>query len=959
MAFNIGLTITAKNTSGRALKNVQRDLDKTKKKAQSTTKALKGLRLALGLIAVGVLVQFSKSLVDVTGKLQLMLIRLANVEGGAVQAKQTFDKLFKTFGASPFTIDAVTDSFVRLRAAGIESKLAFDAVAAGADAIAAFGGTSEELKRFSIGLQQVAGKGVLSMEELRQQIGEALPVAMRVFATETGRSISEVISEVEKGNISANEFIVNLTRGLEKSFGGFAAKLGDTILGSIQGAKSKIQKAIADVFLGDTDVAIRLTAIIQNVGTAVEEFIRTITVNDVKEFFQTLKNGIDIVIGVGKALLAIGKIIIKIFNFISDVVNGESLGTIGALGVIGFMLFGPLGAVAGIVAGLATVGAGVDDVVAKMNQPGDPGSDNLFNRLLNFSGVGFFKGEGGPQEQFDAATEAFKKFQAEIKASADKASGGAGGATFADSLFGTDEQFARIKKNLDDVKNPTKGLAAAVQGLGKTSLAAEKQLEGLSERATASLQGAATFPFVKTAETSFNRLRKIMEGFKGDRTEFAKLGALGAARTKVQTDQFEALGRELAQVDALAKKTQATIARTRAIGFVDELEKANVAAAGVLSKFNLLSQPMTKAQEVAFKITEDFRKSEANLKKQLKTQLALSEVGGFQTAKVKELQAALERLPALRQRALDIAKQQAAIDEKILATNSKLITLQTSQQISDLKKSTRGAFGILTSTESGDEAQSRRAELEIQIEETNRRILELKRQLADDSLGQAQIDNLNVQIEQAKRLGDAQVDALNKTTAAGIAANQMWSSVRDTLTTVAEDGIKGVINGTKSFKDIQTDAMAAITDAAIKYLVELIKIKFQTIAINALGGGAGGGGGGGGGFGGILSLIGGLFAKGGAFGGSVKPFANGDIIRGPTMFGVAGEAGDEAIMPLTRVGGKLGVATTGGGGGDSFAITIQAIDQQSGAEFLRKNSGQIINQMRAANGLNRGVERVR
>jgi phage-related minor tail protein len=76
------------------------------------------------------------------------------------------------------------------------------------------------------------------------------------------------------------------------------------------------------------------------------------------------------------------------------------------------------------------------------------------------------------------------------------------------------------------------------------------------------------------------------------------------------------------------------------------------------------------------------------------------------------------------------------------------------------------------------------------------------------------------------------------------------------------------------------------------------------------------------------------------------------------MFGVAGEAGDEAIMPLTRVGGKLGVATSGGGG-DSFAITIQAIDQQSGAEFLRKNSGQIVNQLRAANNLNRGEGRIR
>jgi phage-related minor tail protein len=135
----------------------------------------------------------------------------------------------------------------------------------------------------------------------------------------------------------------------------------------------------------------------------------------------------------------------------------------------------------------------------------------------------------------------------------------------------------------------------------------------------------------------------------------------------------------------------------------------------------------------------------------------------------------------------------------------------------------------------------------------------------------------------------------------------------------------------------------------------LIRIKFETIAINAIGGGAGGGAGGAGGF---ASLFAGLFEKGGAFKGNVKPFANGDIVRGPTMFGLAGEAGDEAIMPLTRVGGKLGVQASGGGG-DSFSISINAIDTQSGADFLRKNSDQIINQMRSANGLNRGIQRQR
>lgn len=67
-------------------------------------------------------------------------------------------------------------------------------------------------------------------------------------------------------------------------------------------------------------------------------------------------------------------------------------------------------------------------------------------------------------------------------------------------------------------------------------------------------------------------------------------------------------------------------------------------------------------------------------------------------------------------------------------------------------------------------------------------------------------------------------------------------------------------------------------------------------------------------------------ANGNAFsGGKVMAFANGGIVSSATAFpmrgglGLMGEAGPEAIMPLTRgANGKLGVQAQGGGGGGSF-----------------------------------------
>ena len=73
---------------------------------------------------------------------------------------------------------------------------------------------------------------------------------------------------------------------------------------------------------------------------------------------------------------------------------------------------------------------------------------------------------------------------------------------------------------------------------------------------------------------------------------------------------------------------------------------------------------------------------------------------------------------------------------------------------------------------------------------------------------------------------------------------------------------------------------------------------------------------------GVAGIMGGgmPFANGGAFSqGKVMPFAKGGIIGGPTTFpmrggrGLMGEAGPEAIMPLTRgPDGRLGVQSAGG-----------------------------------------------
>lgn len=98
----------------------------------------------------------------------------------------------------------------------------------------------------------------------------------------------------------------------------------------------------------------------------------------------------------------------------------------------------------------------------------------------------------------------------------------------------------------------------------------------------------------------------------------------------------------------------------------------------------------------------------------------------------------------------------------------------------------------------------------------------------------------------------------------------------------------------------------------------------------------------------IFGLFG--FADGGVIsGGNIVPFARGGIVDRPTIFpmahgmGLMGEAGPEAVMPLTRTtGGELGVQAEGGGE-THITMNINAVDSRSFVEMMRTNRASVEN----------------
>lgn len=187
-------------------------------------------------------------------------IQLTNLTGSSQDAGDAMDFLIGLSQKAPVSIDKLQNAFVKLTATGIENTER--ALTAVTDAVAAFGGSDQELQRATVAISQMAGKGVISMEELRQQLGEAIPTAIQIMARELDLTTAELFKKVELGALDATTGINALIDGFEKDFSGSAEKMMDT-----WGGATKQMSTAWDLFLRALGEAGVLDAAIATVKT--------------------------------------------------------------------------------------------------------------------------------------------------------------------------------------------------------------------------------------------------------------------------------------------------------------------------------------------------------------------------------------------------------------------------------------------------------------------------------------------------------------------------------------------------------------------------------------------------------------------------------------------------------------------------------------------------------------------
>lgn len=185
--------------------------------------------------------------VERTSVLLQGLSKSVDTQGKIRDAAKDMNFLYETAKQSPFALKELSNSFVKMKVVGmvdVESKLK-----AITNAIANFGGNDESLHRTTVALQQMASKGVISMEELRQQLGESVPSAMQNMADGMGMTMGSMVKAISEGKVRAIPAIDGMMKEMEFAMSGSSARMMNTwngLMSQLETNWTLLQKKVGD-----------------------------------------------------------------------------------------------------------------------------------------------------------------------------------------------------------------------------------------------------------------------------------------------------------------------------------------------------------------------------------------------------------------------------------------------------------------------------------------------------------------------------------------------------------------------------------------------------------------------------------------------------------------------------------------------------------------------------------------
>lgn len=271
-----------------------------------------------------------RQIVETTADFETVNAQLTYATGSAEKAGEEFEFVKKTVKELGLDLLSSARGFTKLAAAtkgtALEGQATRDVFLGVAQAAAAMGLSADETNGVFLALSQIAGKGKVSMEELRGQLGERLPPAMKIAADSMGVTVSELNKLVEAG-LDSNEFLAAFGPALQKSFSKDASTNIDTLRGKMNLLRTEFKLFLND--LGTSGIGQGAASIFNDLTGAINKIrdslkgIDSSAVDAVKSSFSQLYEAVNTTFGtLFSAISGVNDVLNSLFTLVT--------GTIGA-----------------------------------------------------------------------------------------------------------------------------------------------------------------------------------------------------------------------------------------------------------------------------------------------------------------------------------------------------------------------------------------------------------------------------------------------------------------------------------------------------------------------------------------------------------------------------------------------------------------------------------------------------
>lgn len=218
----------AMSMGGSRIKGLEADLRAATGQMTMMDRASNLLKSSVGQLAgaftiVDIVQRLGTAFIDTNKKMESLRLGLSTVYKSTSTAADQINFLARTANTAGVSINDISGSFLKFSASMTEAKVPLqqtnDLFASVTRTAGTLGLSGEQVTHILDALGQMAAKGTVSMEELRQQLGDSLPGALSVAARGLGITEQQLVKLVESGGLLSRDLFPALTRGLQTMSG--------------------------------------------------------------------------------------------------------------------------------------------------------------------------------------------------------------------------------------------------------------------------------------------------------------------------------------------------------------------------------------------------------------------------------------------------------------------------------------------------------------------------------------------------------------------------------------------------------------------------------------------------------------------------------------------------------------------------------------------------------------------